>query len=470
MKRWILGYLAFAVLILSFPGTILAQGFQEVRFGIYAYRPDFIMKERYQPLVDYLTGRIGIPVKLQVLDQAQMRAALASNQLDFFLTNPSHFLVIRSERSLSGVLATLVRKHDGVASASLGGVIFASANRDDITSLADVRGKTIASPGRHFLGGFQSQVLELKEAGVDVLTDNRVKLVRSHDRVLRSVLTGDAEIGFVRTGILEELIADDPGLADRIRILNRQNLVGFPYVVSTRLYPEWPIAALPHVNSDIVRHVASALFAIEENYPAALSAGIAGFAPPADYQSVEYLARELRVEPYDELPQLTWGELVRQYWVWLTATLILVLLLTGSMLWLRRKKRELAAEQRRLRRLILSWPQPMLMLRGGEFVDSNRAALELLRYAMPRSLLGKDIAAFSPQTQPDGDVSRQKIQRLLQRVDRGEVVQVEWVFRRSDGSEVWVDMTLALEVPYVGSRRMSTRCVKEVREIQVRAN
>ena len=443
MKRWILGYLAFAALILSVSGTTLAQGFQEVRFGIYAYRPDFIMKERYQPLVDYLTGRIGIPVKLQVLDQEQMRAALASNQLDFFLTNPSQFLVIRSERSLTGELATLVRKHDGVATASLGGVIFTAATRNDINGLSDVRGRTIASPGLHFLGGFQTQALELKGAGVDVLNNNRIKLVRSHDRVVRSVLTGDADVGFVRTGILEELIADDPRLADRIRILNRQNLVGFPYAVSTRLYPEWPVAALPHVDSDIVRRVASALFAIEENYPAALSAGIAGFAPPADYQSVEYLARELRVEPYDELPQLTWGELVGQYWGWLVATVILVLLLTGSMLWLRRKKRELAAEQLRLRRLILSWPQPMLMLRGGEFVDSNRAALELLRYAMPRSLLGKDIAAFSPQTQPDGDVSRQKIQRLLQRVDRGEVVQVEWVFRRSDGSEVWVDMTLA---------------------------
>lgn len=443
MKKWVLGYLAFAAFFLSFPGTVFAQDVQELRLGVYAYRPDFIIEQRYQPLADYLSGRIGIPVELQVLDHEQMRKALASNRLDFFLTNPSQFLVIRSERSLTGVLATLVRRHGEAATASLGGVIFTTVERDGITSLADVRGRTIASPGRHFLGGFQAQVLELREAGVDVFTSNRIKLVRSHDRVLRSVLSGDAEVGFVRTGILEELIENDPALADRIRILNRQNLVGFPYLVSTRLYPEWPVVALPHVNSEIIRRVASALFAIEEDYPAALRAGIAGFAPPADYQSVEYLARELRLEPYDQLPSLTWAELIRQYWVWLVAILVLMLLLTGSMLWLGRKKRELAAEQRRLRRLILSWPQPMLMLRGGEFVDSNRAAVDLLGFAVPQSILGKDIAAFSPRMQPDGQISRQKMQRLLGQVGRGEVAQVEWAFLCADGSQIRVDMTLA---------------------------
>nr|WP_251068112.1 diguanylate cyclase [Marinobacter sp. C7] len=428
---------------MALPGATLAQGSQEVRFGIYAYRPAPIMYERYQPLADYLTGRIGIPVKLQVLDQEQMRKALASNQLDFFLTNPSQFLVIRSERSLTGVLATLVRRYGEAETASLGGVIFTSADRDEIASLADVHGKTVASPGRHFLGGFQAQALELKEAGVDVFRDNRIKLVRSHDRVIRSVLAGAAEVGFVRTGILEELAEGDGSLLSRIKILNRQNLIGFPYVVSTRLYPEWPVAALPHVDSDIVRRVASALFAIESEFPAARSAGIAGFAPPADYQSVEYLARELRVEPYDQLPSLSWSELVRQYWGWLSAILVLLLLLTGAMLWLGRKKRELAVEQQRLRRLIQSWPQPMLMLRNGAFVDSNRAALELLGFAVPQSLLGKDIATFSPQTQPDGSISRQKMQRLLGQVRAGEVVQVEWAFLRSDGSQIWVDMSLA---------------------------
>ncbi|MGF2734361.1 diguanylate cyclase domain-containing protein [Marinobacter sp. DUT-1] len=443
MRKCLIGCLALVTLSLSFSGTVIAQGVQELRFGVYAYRPEAIIQERYQPLTDYLSGRIGVPVKLEVLDHERMRSALVSNQLDFFLTNPSQFLIIRSERSLSGVLATLVRREGEVATASLGGVIFTTAGQDDITSLADVQDRTIASPGRHFLGGFQAQALELREAGVDVFRDNRIKLVRSHDRVIRSVLRGDAEIGFVRTGILEELAEDDPSLLDRIKILNRQNLVGFPYVVSTRLYPEWPVVALPHVDSNIVRRVASALFAIEEDYPAALSAGIAGFAPPADYQPVEYLARELRVEPYDQIPSLTWPELVRQYWGWLAAIAILVLLLTGSMFWLGRKRRQLAAEQQRLRRLILSWPQPMLMLRDGTYVDSNRAALELLGFAVPQSILGKDIAAFSPRMQPDGEVSRQKMQKLLSRVRRNEVVQVEWAFRRSDGSQIWVDMTLA---------------------------
>lgn len=42
-----------------------------------------------------------------------------------------------------------------------------------------------------------------------------------------------------------------------------------------------------------------------------------------------------------------------------------------------------------------------------------------------------------------GRFSRQKLEQLLVRVKGGNVEQCEWVLQRSDGSEVWVDMTLA---------------------------
>jgi diguanylate cyclase (GGDEF)-like protein/PAS domain S-box-containing protein len=420
-----------------------ASARETLTFGIFAYRPDNIIRERFEPLARYLSREVGAEVRLVVLSQDNMNRAVASNDLDFFLTNPSHFLLIRSERSLTGVLATLVRRSGDHSTSSLGGVIFTGAQRQDINSLEDLRSKSIASPGMHFLGGYQTQVLELQDAGIDIRKVNLVRFLGTHDRVVRAVLSGDADVGFVRTSILEQMAKANPDLFAQIKVLNRQALAGFPYVVSTRLYPEWPLVALPHVNDRVVRRVASALFSIEPEDEVAVAAGISGFSPPADYQSVEYLARTLRVAPYDQMPQVTWVDVLQQYRLWVFTVAVLVVLLLASSLWLGKSKRQLASEQKRLRQLISGWPQPALLIKGGLFVDTNRAAVDLLGYSASASLQGKDLAVFSPEFQPDGQISRQKMQQLISRVGDGHVEQFEWVLHRSDGSEVWVDVTMA---------------------------
>ncbi|KEF30911.1 diguanylate cyclase [Marinobacter nitratireducens] len=433
--------LLFFLLSSVFPIPVSAD--HALTFGVFAYRPDAVMEEEYKPMAEYLSREVGVPIELEILDQPDLNQALASNRLDFVLTNPSHFLVIRSERSLTGVLATLVRRWEQNQTASLGGVVVTLAEREDIATLEDLAGQTIASPGIFFLGGYQAQMLELREAGVRARDIRRVKQLSRHDRVIQAVLSGDVDAGFVRTGIIEQMALEDPDLPNRLKVIHPQNLSGFPFRVSTRLYPEWPLAALPHVDSAVVRKVASALFALERTDPAAVAAGIAGFAPPMDYQSVEDLARTLRIPPYDQVPMVTWVDVIHQYRLWVFTIVVLVILLIASSLWLGRRKRMIGVEQRRQRRMILGWPQPMLVIRDGVFVDSNRAAVDLLRYTSRNSLIGKDVSAFSPQVQPDGRISQQKLHTLIGRAVHGEVQACEWKLARSDGSEVWVDMTLA---------------------------
>ena len=96
---------------------------------------------KYQPLADYLSRETGRDITIRWPEE--MDRAVASNRIDFFLTNPAHFLMIRSERSLTGVLATLQRDWNGItrqhwrgSSPEPGAVIFA---------LEDLRGKSIAT-------------------------------------------------------------------------------------------------------------------------------------------------------------------------------------------------------------------------------------------------------------------------------------------------------------------------------------
>ena len=463
MKRWF-GGLLISLLLLSgpvlqakavIPGASTPQARESLTLAVLDYRSDSRMQDQYAPLVSYLSDRTGIDIELAVHDQEALNRAIATNQVDLFLTNPSHFLLIRSERSLTGVLATLLRDWQGQSTSSIGGLIFTRADRDDLEQLEDLRGASIATPGIHFMGGYQAPALELKTVGIDVRRSSKVLYLGNHDRVIRAVVNGDTDVGFIRSGVLEDRIAQTPELAGKLKVINPQNLTGYPFQVSTRLYPEWPLVSLPHVDGRQVRRIASALFALEPEHPAARAAGLAGFSPPADYQSVEHLARTLRVAPYDEAPKITWVDVLHQYRVWVITVSVLFVLLVFTSIWLGRKRRQLAREERRQRELVANWPQPMLMLRGTELVDCNRAAIELLRYSGESSLLGKTLAAFSRDTQPDGEISAQKIDGLLRRTQLGDVVNAEWVFVRSDGSDVWVDMTLApvyehgFDVPFI---------------------
>jgi len=173
--------LVWLLLVAASVQAAVAAG-DSVTLGVFAYRPDNVINERYQPLADYLTLETGMPVNLRVFNQDDMNRALAANQIDFFLTNPSHFLVIRSERSLTGALATLGRNWQGETTGSIGGVIIARAEREDINRLQDLEKKSIATPGLTYLGGYQAQALELVNAGVDVRRHNRMVFLGNHDR------------------------------------------------------------------------------------------------------------------------------------------------------------------------------------------------------------------------------------------------------------------------------------------------
>lgn len=287
---------------------------ETLTLGVFAYRPKPLIEARFEPLAQYLSAELeSVQVRLLALDQTEMEEALERNRLDLILTNPSHYQVVRSHNSLSGALATLVSLEDGQETASLGGVIITAADRADITELSHLKGRRIAVPGTKFLGGYQTQAFELHQVGIRLPGDAQLQEVGGHDAVIAAVLGGQADAGFVRTGVIESLAAEGKLTPSRLGIVNRQSLSGFPYILSTRLYPEWPFVTLPHVRPEVVRRLAAALLALEKEHPAARAAGIAGFDPPADYLPVERLARALRVPPFDQAPEVTWQDVWTQH-------------------------------------------------------------------------------------------------------------------------------------------------------------
>lgn len=370
----------------------------DIAFGIVADLPRAAMQERFGPLVDYLAERLDEPVHAQYLTLAEADAAVAGHRIDLLMTNPAHFIFIKHQNALSSVLATRVQAAGGTAVSTSGGVIIVPAAREEIRTLKDLRGRTIAIPGLRDLGGFQAQAYELHEAGVDISRDATLVRMEGNLAVVRAVTEGRAEAGFIPAGTLEQLIGRGELAPGRVRVLNAQALPGYPYQVSTRLYSDWPIIALPTLSWQQQRAVAGALMALPENHPAAQAAGLAGFIPANDYTAIEALTRELRLPPFETPEALTWRDIRNQYGSELSEVgalvllMLIVLLLLALVLYrsFRFNRRILEAQQRlQLMAEVFEHAGEGILITDldGRVLEVNRAFSRLTGYS-PEEIIG----------------------------------------------------------------------------------
>lgn len=420
--------------------------------GVLATRPAALVEQEHQPLADYLAQQLNAEVQLLVLEYAAMNLALERRQIDFLLTSPGHYLIVRRQFPLAGLLATMIRQENGQQTTQLGGVIIARADRSDLRTLADLEGQRIAALHPRTLAGYQIQAYELLQAGFDLQRDFVFTHFELHDSVVQAVLAGQADVGFVRTGILEALKREGRLQARQLQVIHAQQHLGFPFQVSTRLYPEWAFAAMERVDSVVARRAAAALLLLPPGHPATQGSQIAGFAPPQVYLQAEDLARALRLPPFDAAPEFTWADIWERHKIpllALAASFLVIVLLLGFSLW---HRRELQRQRDALHRLIQLWPQPMLLIHQQRFAQANQAALALLGLAHEHELLGRAPWEVSPAQQGDGLDSRQRLQQVLDAVQHGQVTRLDWDLSRRDGAVVAVEVTLLALEPHAAQR------------------
>jgi|GEM_PF-1280754 len=288
---------------------------EPIKLGILAFRPQAIAQAQWQPLAAALHKAIpDYDFIVTAYSYPELQAAVAAHQIDFVLTNPGNYLLMAKRSGLSAPLLTLSNIEQGKVVNAMGGVIFTQAQRKDIQQLKDLRKKTVAATVADSLGGYQMQAYELQNIGLKIGQDVHVRFTgMPQDKVIAEVLAGHADAGFVRSGELEHMVAEGKLDMRQIQIIHQENLPDFPVVLSTRLYPEWPLAALPQMNKELKRRVAAYLLTIHDDSKLIRALNINGFDVPADYSSVETVLRELRMPPYDIAPTFTVHDVWQRY-------------------------------------------------------------------------------------------------------------------------------------------------------------
>ncbi len=315
--------LLWVLLVLALPSWAK----EPLRVGILAFRPKVQVIEQWGPLASYLQNELERSVKLTAYSYPELESAVLNKKLDVVITNPANYILLQHNNNLSAPLVTLITNNNGNELTSFGGVMFTRAD-SQITKLSDIHEHKVAVTKYGSLGGYQMQAYELFLLGLKAPQNEQLLITgMPHDNVVNAVLSGQADVGFVRSGVLESMTKDGEINLAAIKVLNSQKFKPFPFETSTRLYPEWPIATMNHVDAYLARQITVALLSLQPKDPAAIKADIHGFTIPANYTQVESLLRELRIAPFNIVPEITVMEIWEQKKGEITIILGLVLLL-----------------------------------------------------------------------------------------------------------------------------------------------
>ena len=103
-----------------------------------------------------------------------------------------------------------------------------------------------------------------------------------------------ADVGTVRTGILEAMQKEGKINLDDFVVLNPVHHDGWPLLCSTHLYPTWPLVTLVHTSESVAAALKAALLSLPAGDPGLQNAGAKGFVEPKNYEALQDLVDYLR--------------------------------------------------------------------------------------------------------------------------------------------------------------------------------
>ncbi len=280
MARFIIALVCLGLSFGSF-GEVSAADI--LKLGVLAKRGPAVAQKKWGPLTAYLSSKTGKKVVLIPLSFVAIEPAVKTGKIDFLLANPGFYVALEKQYGIKAI-ASMLNSRQGKALDRFGGVIFVKKG-SAIKDVSQIKGKKFMCVKKTSFGGGQMAFRLLSEKGINPFKDTVLLEGRKHDNVVMAVAAGSVDVGTVRSDTLERMESEGKIKVSDFVVLEKKD-DDFPFVHSTRLYPEWPFAVLKHVPAATAQQVADALFSLQPDDPAAKAAKIAGWVKPLDYSPV----------------------------------------------------------------------------------------------------------------------------------------------------------------------------------------
>jgi len=307
----------FAIFLFMFTSSPLqAANDTVIKIGVLSFQSKADTFKRWTPTAEHLTKNIpGYSFIIAPMFFEELNKAVAKNAVGFVLTNSAHYISLMVRDDITR-LTTLTKSVRGIPVKAFGGVIFTRSDRSDILLLSDLKGKRFAGVAKISLGGFLVAWEAFTNAGIDPFTDfSELRFTgMPHSEVVAKVLSGEADAGVVRTSVLETMAHQGKISLSDIKVLNQKQKNDFPFLLSTKLYPEWPLSKLSTTPDDLATKVLLNLLLIDPQSEMAKAGGYAGWRYPSEYKSVRSMMENLRVGVFEVPSQFNVSDVIHKYW------------------------------------------------------------------------------------------------------------------------------------------------------------
>ena len=289
LKRIICTFATTAIMSTS---TVLYA--ETINLGVQAPRGALKAKQKWTGVTEYFAKETGVKFRLQPLSPSKTKEAATKGTSDFIIANPVLSAIVLRD-SANKHLASLVKKSGD----KFGGVILSKAG-SGIKTLDDVKGKKVmAFKVGKSAGAYVFQMYQLKEAGIGKDDFAKISEAKKQDDVVLAVKAGAAEVGFIRTGVLENMEKEGKIKISDFNIINKQDS-DFPQVHSTKLFPEWQLIFVGKgKGADVSEKLKKAALSMTKDSNGAAKAKITGFKEATSLDELIQVLKDMKIKPFN---------------------------------------------------------------------------------------------------------------------------------------------------------------------------
>ncbi len=168
---------------------------------------DGSLEAKAKPFADYLTEKLGVETNVTLAtDYTTIVEAMASGQVQLGIMPPAAYVMARNQGCAEALLTSELGAYDrerpshrGRAHRHLQGRNVVRSD-SDMQELTDLKGKKIATLSANSASGYIYPVAELKDAGVDPVTECTLTTVNNIPSEITAVLNGQQDACFVFEG------------------------------------------------------------------------------------------------------------------------------------------------------------------------------------------------------------------------------------------------------------------------------
>lgn len=202
--------------------TVKPQKIRENTFTI-AILPEqnvFEQKKRYKPLAEYLSDKLGINVKIKLLDSyGSIYDDIKNKTIDGAFFGSFNYVLTQARTDIE----PMARPVETGENSSYRGIIFTRKDSGLTVNVKTWKGKKIALVHEVTTAGYIFPRWNLRKHGIKNFEQyfGRIIFTGSHDAAILSVFKGQADIGAAKDLIFEKLLSENPAIKDEMVILAR---------------------------------------------------------------------------------------------------------------------------------------------------------------------------------------------------------------------------------------------------------